>query len=163
MDALATMLGNRIFLFVFAAVCLLGLILLVLNIHLLVVGKRFRRLTRGADAGNLEQLLQDALRSANDVRLRVEQLEELERQLQVATANTLQRVGFIRFNAFTEGGNELSFVLALLNDHADGVVLCCLMNRDDCRIYAKSVTGGKSTYTLSEEERQAIEQAMGRS
>jgi len=77
------------------------------------------------------------------------------------TAATIQHVGLVRFNAFPDMGSDLSFALALLNRKMDGVVLCCLVGRDDCRIYAKNVVGGKSSYPLSDEEKEAIKKALG--
>lgn len=152
--------GNMLFLTVFVLFCLFGLIFLALNIHLLVVGKRFKMLMRGVQGENLEQLLQSNLEATQIAEARIDHLEEFTGHLEDLTASTLQKVGFLRFNAFAEGGNQLSFALALLNQKADGIVLCCLMNRDDCRIYGKPVVAGTSTYTLSQEEQIAITRAM---
>lgn len=159
-DLTALLQGNRLLLLAFVLFCIFGLVFLALNIHLISVGKRYKRLMRGVDGQNLETLLQESLKAHQDDEERISQLEASCCRLQEVTATTLQNVGFLRFNAFAEGGNELSFVLALLNHKADGVVLCCLMNRDDCRLYGKTVVGGTSTYTLSQEEREVISMAM---
>jgi len=66
----------------------------------------------------------------------------------------------VRYNAFDKTGSDLSFSLALLNDHADGFVLTSIFGREDSRVYAKPISGGKSGYTLSEEENMAIHLAM---
>ncbi|MDI6771173.1 MAG: DUF4446 family protein [bacterium] len=69
---------------------------------------------------------------------------------------SLQHTGLVRYDAFKELGGHLSFSLALLDARRDGVVLSVLNDRDGARGYAKPVTGGRSTYTLSEEEQRAI-------
>jgi hypothetical protein len=57
-------------------------------------------------------------------------------------------------------GGDLSFALALLTPQGNGVVLCSLVGRDECRIYAKNVVRGKSSYLLSDEEQIAIKKAL---
>jgi hypothetical protein len=41
-------------------------------------------------------------------------------------------------------------------------VLNGLIGRADCRVYCKPLVGGRSDRTLSQEERRAIEEALGR-
>jgi len=48
----------------------------------------------------------------------------------------------------------------LLDDHGTGVVLTSINGRQETRVYAKPVTSEKSTYNLSQEETEAIRQAM---
>src|SRR3989344_5821662 len=71
----------------------------------------------------------------------------------------VQRVGLVRFNPFSETGGDQSFALALLNGKDNGVVLLSLHGREGTRVYVKPVKDGESTYELSKEERQAIEEA----
>jgi hypothetical protein len=66
----------------------------------------------------------------------------------------------VRYNAFDKTGSDLSFTLALLNDQMDGFVLTSIFGREDSRVYAKPLLGGKSQYALSQEEQQAIKAAM---
>jgi hypothetical protein len=136
------------------------LVLLGLNFHLLLVARQYRRLMRGVRGANLEDLLQEALKSCQAAEERLVKIEAACCRLEKLTASALQKLGFIRFNAFSEAGNELSFALALLSQPGDGVVLCCLVGRDECRLYAKPVVGGASPYPLSREEREAIRRAL---
>lgn len=75
-------------------------------------------------------------------------------------ARCVRRVSLVRFNAFENTGGEQSFSVALLDEHGDGAVLTALVGREDVRVYAKPVTGGSSTYPLSDEEREAIRRAL---
>ena len=80
-------------------------------------------------------------------------------QAVAAGPRALQNVGVVRFNPYHDTGGDYSFAVALLDAAGDGVVLTGLYHRDRCRVYAKAVREGGSEQTLSEEERQAIEQA----
>ena len=72
----------------------------------------------------------------------------------------IQKVGIVRYSAFQDTGSDLSFSLALLDEKDNGVVMNGIYSREMSNIYAKPVEAGKSSYTLSEEEQQAIKKAM---
>ena len=66
----------------------------------------------------------------------------------------------MRYNAFSDTGSNLSYSLAVLDENNNGVVLSSLYGREDNRSYAKPVENGKSTYQLSDEEKDVLEQVM---
>lgn len=72
----------------------------------------------------------------------------------------IQKVGILRYSAFQDTGSDLSFTLALLDEHDDGVVFNGIYSREMSNIYAKPIENGKSKYTLSEEEQEAIRRAI---
>lgn len=74
--------------------------------------------------------------------------------------NCVQKVGILRYSAFQDTGSDLSFTLALLDEHDNGVVFNGIYSREMSNIYAKPVENGKSKYTLSEEEQEAIKRAI---
>ncbi|MGI9015513.1 MAG: DUF4446 family protein [Euzebya sp.] len=82
------------------------------------------------------------------------------RQLRALLARTLSRIGTVRYDAFDDMGGRLSFSIALLDEHGDGSVITAMNGRVQTRTYAKPVVGGTSAHNLSEEEVQAIAQAM---
>ena len=75
-------------------------------------------------------------------------------------SKTISKVGIVRYSAFRDTGSDLSFTLALLNKHNDGVVLNGIYSREMSNIYAKPIKNAESTYTLSNEEKQAIQKAL---
>lgn len=154
--------GNKTLLSIYVLFGISVLLFLILNVHLLLVGRRYRRLMRGVDGANLERLLEEALRSCRAVENRLCELDGLYHELQQLSLRSVSRLGFLRFNAFPDMGSDLSFALALLNEKGDGIVLCCLVSREDCRLYAKPVECGLSTYPLCEEEKEAIRRALER-
>ena len=74
--------------------------------------------------------------------------------------NCIQKVGIVRYSAFKDTGSDLSFALALLDEKNNGVILNGIYSREMSNIYAKPVENGKSTYTISKEEEEAIKKAM---
>ena len=70
------------------------------------------------------------------------------------------RMGIVRFSAFDGMGSDLSYAVALLDSHDNGVVLYSIFGRDESRGYAKPVEGGHSSYTLTQEEKEALKDAM---
>ena len=69
-------------------------------------------------------------------------------------------MGLVRFNPFEDTGGNQSFALALLDAHGDGVVVSSLHARTLTRVYGKAVAGGKSEAALSDEESEALRQAL---
>jgi hypothetical protein len=90
----------------------------------------------------------------------VRQLALGERRLGELAEASVRRVAVVRFDAFEDMGGRLSFAAALLDGNGDGVVITSINGRQDSRCYAKRVTNGTSAHNLSDEERQAIEQAL---
>jgi hypothetical protein len=106
---------------------------------------------------------QDIKEVLDELKKTQEQLEVLSQKLadlQKKSKLSVQRVGMVRFNPFNEVGSNQSFSLALLDDNNDGLVLTSLYTRQENRIYGKPIKAGSSEYTLSNEEKQAIEKAI---
>jgi hypothetical protein len=98
---------------------------------------------------------------------RIQRLEAAARALnatdqhqQTTIEGAVRHVGLVRYDAFEDVGGRLSFSCALLDDHGSGVVVTSINGRQDTRVYAKPVTGGRSSYNLSVEEEEAIRQAL---
>lgn len=72
----------------------------------------------------------------------------------------IQKVGIVRYNAYKDTSSDLSFAVALLNEKNDGIVLNGIYSREMSNIYAKPINNGKSTYTMTQEEQDAVFKAM---
>ena len=86
----------------------------------------------------------------------VEYCKKINKNIEVC----VQKVGIVRYSAFKDTGSDLSFALALLDANNNGVVLNGIYSRDMSNIYAKPVTNGTSTYTMTQEEKDAIDKAI---
>lgn len=95
-------------------------------------------------------------RQLAEISRRLAALETGMGQIVNAIPHTVQGVGVVRYNPFPEMGGNMSFSLALLDGRANGVVISVLNDRNGSRVYGKAVESGVSTYTLSDEEQQAL-------
>jgi len=89
------------------------------------------------------------------------ELAETVRQLGDAVATVLRRVALVRYDAFDELSGRLSFSLAILDDHGNGITLTSIAGTSETRLYAKSLTRGVGEHALSPEEEQAVRAALG--
>jgi hypothetical protein len=88
------------------------------------------------------------------------QLADGEKRLGEALRSSIRRIGLVRFDAFEDMGGRLSFSAALLDENGDGIVITSINGRQDTRCYAKTVQRGTSVHNLSDEEEQAIREAL---
>lgn len=90
-------------------------------------------------------------------------LERVSQELEDLKKNhffSIQKVGIVRYNPFSQVGGDQSFSLAVLDGNNDGVVITSYYTREGNRVYGKPILGGKSDYSLSEEEKQVIIKAQ---
>ena len=97
---------------------------------------------------------------------KVEQVEQENKEIQEFAYNLisnmkgcLQKIGIVRYSAFSDVGSDLSFTLAMLDAKDNGVILNGIYSADSSNIYAKPIINGTSTYALSQEEKEALEKA----
>lgn len=90
----------------------------------------------------------------------LEAVEQHSASLAHANKKNFQKIGFIRFNPYGDAGGSISFVVALLDADNNGVVISSLHGRDGTRTYAKEIKNSVSQSQLTEEEQQAIQQAI---
>jgi Protein of unknown function (DUF4446) len=149
---------------VVSALTALILILLVLallqSVRLRRAVRAYRALVRGGGGGTLADVLESHVGRVEDVRSRLEELDQRHADLQRVSQTSLQHIGLVRFNPFDDTGSDQSFAIALLDDRRDGLVISSLHGRNNTRVFAKPVEGGSSSHTLSDEETQAIRIAV---
>ncbi|MBI2268104.1 MAG: DUF4446 family protein [Candidatus Blackburnbacteria bacterium] len=143
--------------FVIVALWLLGLTVWVYRATV-----HCSRLTGSSDKKDLKTILDNLLLSSTKTSDHVKDVElkmaELGRQVQ----KHIQKIGVVRFNPFGDTGGNQSFAIAFLDGQDSGVVVLSLHGREGTRVYVKNVKEGVSSYELSKEEAQAVEQARKR-
>ncbi len=72
---------------------------------------------------------------------------------------SIRKVETVRFNPFLDAGGNQSFAISFINDEGNGVVLSSLYARDRMSIFAKPITGGKSEFELSSEEKEVLKKS----
>ncbi|WP_165000878.1 DUF4446 family protein [Xylanivirga thermophila] len=142
-------------------ITLLSLILVIVNFSRTTkILRRYKRLMRGVDNKNLEFILNQQFDKIEQALNTVDMIEENHNTLLKQVNTCVQNVGVIRYNAFDDMGSQQSYSVAILDNEKNGVVLTGLFGRDSSSTYAKPIVNGKSNYPLSEEEIQAIQNAL---
>ncbi|MCL2341569.1 MAG: DUF4446 family protein [Firmicutes bacterium] len=148
----------------------LGAGIIILLILFITVAARLSRLNKNyisfmkelGNGQNIDEMLRKYIDRVQDVEDNNKEISEHCSRLDKDMEGCLQKVGMVRYSAFKDTGSDLSFALALLDEHDNGVVLNGIYSREMSNIYAKQVTLGETTQKLTEEEREAIDIAMKR-
>ncbi len=123
---------------------------------------RINKFTTGRDSVSLEQVMAQRF---SEMRQIVK--NEKQQNVDIKTINdkfltTFCKIGLVKYDAFKEMSGKLSFSLALLTENHDGIIITSMHSREGCFTYCKEVTNEESFYILSEEERLALNVAMGK-
>lgn len=149
--------------FIILLVLIFVLLILVITFmcKTIYLDKKYKKFMKKlGESENLEEDLENYMYKVERVEKQnaeiLGQLSGLDKDLE----GCIQKVGIVRYSAFQDTGSDLSFSLALLDEKNNGVVMNGIYSREMSNIYAKPVEAGNSSYTLSEEEQQAIKKAM---
>ena len=124
--------------------------------------ERYRYLFKGNEDRDLELVLINLSEKSHMLNDNLRNLEEKVAANLVREEMHLQNWALIRFKAFQNTGSDQSFALALLDAAGDGVVISSLSGREESRVYCKPVERGQSVYPLTDEEKEAITTALGK-
>lgn len=149
---------------IIAQAVLTFILLIVVIICIIKMRKLYRRydyFMRGKDAESMEAMIIHQM----------EEIVELKSQdrankdsIRIANKNSraaFQKVGVVKYNAFKGMGGNLSFALALLDYTNTGFVINSVHSREGCYLYLKEVDRGQTDVLLGNEEKVALEQALG--
>ncbi len=151
-------------------VCIALTVVCAVTITLLIITlckfKNLRRrvdtLTRGKDTESMEDIILNFFE-------RIENLENEEKNTKSdigAIKDNLkiayQKTGLVKYDAFREMSGALSYSLALLDQENNGVLISSMYSREGCYSYAKDIVKGESKINLSEEEAEALKQAVAK-
>lgn len=140
-----------------------GLFLVLLIINAVRLGKlqrRYRVLLTGNQGKNLEELLLSLSERMKKAEAEIERMGTAIARLEKEATQYLQRWALQRYKAFANVGGDQSFTLVLLDRNGDGVMLSSIYGRDESRVYAKTISGGKANYPLSDEEQEVLAAAL---
>ena len=163
MENVMEIIRTDIFLVAIASIMILLLIgFVVLFVRFSKLNKRYKNFMEKLGQGkNLEEDLETYMYRVDKVERQNAEISNQVETMEKDLTNCVQKIGMVRYNAFKDVGSDLSFALALLDENNNGVVLNGIYAREMSNIYAKPVQKGMSTYTISEEEAQAIQKAIG--
>ena len=162
MDNIINTLGiNNVLIILLVLTIILLIAFVIVMIKMLGLNKKYKNFMKKLGNGkNLEEDLENYMYRVERVEKQNNEINNFMKALDKDLEKCIQKVGMVRYNAFKDTGSDLSFTLALLDENNDGVVLNGIYSREMSNIYAKPVENGKSKYTISEEEQEAIQKAM---
>lgn len=136
------------------------IIVLVQNNAIKHEREKYHALTKGLTGVNFEELFIHVNSDINDINSKLKQLEDNLMTVETNLTFALQKIGFLRYNAFADMGSELSFSIALLDKYNNGFVLTSIYGREKSVSFAKPIKNGESNVPLSPEEMIVIERAI---
>ena len=154
--------SNSMYVIIGVGVILLVTYAIIINLwmELSYMKKRYRQMMAGAEGGNLERMIAEHMELAERISNERQEFQREIERLDDKLAKALTRVSVVRFDAFDQTGNDLSYCIALLDAENNGLVLSGIFGRDEARTYVKPIVNGDSTYKLTREEEQAVREAM---
>lgn len=158
-------LGNIDIGYILLVFVILFIILLVLNIISIVkignLKKRLKRFMKGKDAQSLEKEIVGLYEDNKFLKNMVDSNKKDIRDLNKRFTKAFQKVGLVKYDAYQQMGGLLSFSLALLDEENNGLILNSVHSTEGCYTYTKEVRMGECKLELSNEEKVALDQAMG--
>jgi outer membrane murein-binding lipoprotein Lpp len=113
-------------------------------------------------SAHVEDLAAQSATVRQDVDALRNQLEEVAARVDDRGDPTaLRHVAVVRYDAFADVGGRLSYSVALLDDTSSGLVLTTLAGKADVRTYVRTISAGSGDGSLTAEEQQAIDAAVG--
>lgn len=155
----------------YSAFIVIGLLIIVVLLFIIVISlirsinkleKKYRRIMRGVNNKNLEELINSKL---EEIDVAMEQSKDALNKCEVIKEEMkgcVNKIAIMRYKAFPDVGSDLSFSIAILDSYNDGVLLTGIYSRQDSTTYAKPVDKGISRYELSEEESYVLNEAINK-
>lgn len=142
-------------------IALLLVLVIVLFARLSALRSLYEKMMRGEESGqSMEKMLLSHIEETRRVAEENRRICEENRRIDDLLQTAITRVGVVRFSAFQDMGSDLSYAVALLDAHNNGVVFSSIFAREDSRSYVKPIENGKSSYTMTKEEEQALKYAI---
>ncbi len=115
---------------------------------------------KGKDGRTMEDSIFERFEALDELaRISLANRQEIKK-IRIDMKDTLQKVGILRYDAFSEMGGKLSFALTLLDGNNSGYIINSMHSREGCYNYIKEIVKGESYIELSEEEAESLERAI---
>ena len=134
---------------------------IILHIRLGSLKKKYDFFMQGDNGASLERKLSVEVSEIRDAAKGLETMMTEQAAIRNIQSNTIQKIGFIKYNAFENIGNDLSFALTLLDGNNNGICISSIYGRNESRIFSKPIVKGKSLVSLSQEELESLNDALG--
>ena len=145
-----------------AAVIAISVILIIIQmVKLSKLKKKYSVFMQGKDAKSLEKDIIGLYEDNKFIKVSIEKNKNDIRELFKKQELSFQKVGIVKYDAFKQMGGQLSFSLELLNENDCGFIINSVHSTEGCYSYSKEIKNGQCSILLGEEEKQALDMAMG--
>jgi hypothetical protein len=134
----------------------------VLTVLLLRNNKKLHAFTDSGEIVELEDVIVQYKEAHQFLTQRVSENGEEIRALKARTRLYKGNVELLRYNAFDQVGQNLSYSVVFIDENGDGVVISSIYAQTGSNSYAKLIQGGVSEQKLSPEEQAVIKKARGK-
>lgn len=145
----------------FGIEALLLIFLIVLVIKYRRMFYAYQRFMRSKKGYNLDEKIYSLEKNIDKLLNEDRDNKEAIRALNRFQRSSFQKIGVVKYNAFSGMGGNLSFALAVLDNTNTGFILNSLHSKEGCFNYIKYIETGKSDTVLGKEEQEALEKALG--
>ena len=146
-----------------SVITLISIILLIISLcKLKKLRRRVDTLTRGKDTESMKDIMLNFFERIEDLECHEKEMDCDIKAIKETLKNTYQKAALVKYDAFREMSGALSYSLALLDQENNGVLISSMYSREGCYTYAKDVINGECKINLSEEETEALKQAVAK-
>lgn len=137
----------------------------VLNFVILIINTiKTKKLTKQYDKAlakfnsheNIQDEFQTLYKRIGNVENISQETVNIVENFQEKMKSNVQKIGFVKYNAYDETENRLSFAIAMLDENENGILLNHIYSKHGSNIYAKLVTCGNVEDRISDEEAKAL-------
>lgn len=150
-----------LFIAAFALILILFIIAVIQTVKLSKLSKRYRKFMLGKNAKSLEKDIEAIFEDNKFIKASTDKNHKDIQALYKKLEGAFQKVGIVKYDAFSQMGGQLSFSLALLDENDSGFILNSVHSTDGCYSYTKEIKNGICEISLGNEEKNALDIAMG--
>lgn len=139
---------------------ILSLVTLIKISRIKKKNKKIVEILEFSNEKNVEDSIIKVLNTIPEFNMEIARIDKTMLEIKELLSRSYKNIGLVNFNAFDNIGAELSFSMALLDDHLNGIVITSIYGNDKSNMYGKKVKNGKTEKHISEEEEKAIKKAI---
>lgn len=135
---------------------LLFILLFITMINLSFFKSKYKKLNKGTTGMTYDDHI---LNNKNNIKALQDSQTDIFNHIEKINLDLTKaytKMSLLKYNAFENQGGKLSFILILLNNERDGVILHNIHNNDFTYLYAKKVSRGTTEETLTKEEKDLL-------
>lgn len=153
---------------IFMASAAVGVVVLLLLLwYIIVLHKKIKTLEtkytffmQDENGKSVEAKLRDDVAQLHDLQGTLHMIHQRQKDILAVQNNCFRKIGFVKYNAFDNIGNNLSFAFTVLDGKNNGFCLSSVYGRSESRIFAKPIVEGKCLYGMSDEEKESLQNAL---